>query len=378
MLRNAVSLCLLAACLATALVAVIPAPGALAATTAQPNDYNADAAWLCRPGRQDACSAPITTTVAPAEGASSTETLAPAADPPIDCFYVYPTVSREPTPNADMTAGPEEINAAQAQFAAFKSVCRLYAPLYRQTTLATLQPGAPIGDRVLAYDDVRDAFENYMARDNHGRGVVLIGHSQGSMLLTGLIQNEIDGEPAEELLVSALLAGTVIGVPTGQEVGATFQHVPLCRAMDQLGCVVAFSTFLADNPPTDAGYFGKSPAPDVSAACTNPAALGGGKTTLGAEMPVTPKVAADLDIHTTFIRLPGLVSGECVTSGDLSYLAIEVGTDRRSVLETRALTAAEVVPGWGLHLLDVNLVLDDLVELVRAQSVAWVAAHPVH
>src|SRR5690242_3402606 len=78
----------------------------------QPNDYNRDDAWLCRPGRVDPCSGPLTTTEVPAEGAATTVTLAPASDPPIDCFYVYPTVSLEPAPNADMTAGPEEAEAA--------------------------------------------------------------------------------------------------------------------------------------------------------------------------------------------------------------------------------------------------------------------------
>ena len=252
----------LSLCLAFfAAISVSAAADAANAGAPLPNDYNRDQSWLCRPGRQDACSAPLTTTVTPVDGAPATVTLAPAADPPIDCFYVYPTVSRQPGGNADMTAGPEEVTAAQTQFAAFGSVCRLYAPLYRQTTLATLSPNGPAGDRVLAYDDVRDAFQNYMARDNHGRGFVLIGHSQGSMLLTGLIQNEIDGKPAADLMVSAIIPGTVIGVPAGGDVGGDFRHIPICRAGGQTGCVVAYSTFRAENPPTDAGYFGKSPAP---------------------------------------------------------------------------------------------------------------------
>ncbi len=35
------------------------------------------------------------------------------------------------------------------------------------------------GDR-----DVKAAWNDYLARDNKGRGVVLIGHSQGSLILT--------------------------------------------------------------------------------------------------------------------------------------------------------------------------------------------------
>ena len=48
----------------------------------------------------------------------------PHAIAPIDCFYVYPTVSLDQTGNSDMTAGPEEHGVILQQFARFSSVCR--------------------------------------------------------------------------------------------------------------------------------------------------------------------------------------------------------------------------------------------------------------
>jgi Protein of unknown function (DUF3089) len=192
-----------------ALLALAPSV-ALAQQPAAPanaarNDYSDPATWLCRPGRTDACSVNQDITVVAADGSMTKVDFKPAASPPVDCFYVYPTVSNDPTPNSDMHAGPEEQRVIAQQFARFAEKCRPFAPLYRQVTLAVLraaatgQPMTP--DRELAYQDVRDAWNHYLAHDNGGRGVVLIGHSQGSGVLTRLIRDEIEGKPAARQLV---------------------------------------------------------------------------------------------------------------------------------------------------------------------------------
>ena len=68
----------------------------------KPNDYADGKTWLCRPGRQDACAIDHTTTVVAADGKLSKETWTADPNAPIDCFYVYPTISTDPTPNSDM------------------------------------------------------------------------------------------------------------------------------------------------------------------------------------------------------------------------------------------------------------------------------------
>jgi hypothetical protein len=35
----------------------------------------------------------------------------------------------------------------------------------------------------------------------------------------------------------------------------------------------------------------------------------------------------------------------------------------------------QIAPDWGLHLVDVNLAIGNLVDIVREQSKAWLAAH---
>ena len=93
------------------------------------NDYSDPKNWLCRPGRQDACAIDHTTTIVSADGKLTTETWKADPNAPIDCFYVYPTVSTDPGPNSDMTADPAETNVIRQQFARLASKCRPYAPL---------------------------------------------------------------------------------------------------------------------------------------------------------------------------------------------------------------------------------------------------------
>src|SRR5215471_8457965 len=251
------------------------------------NDYSDGKTWLCRPGRQDACAVDLSTTVVTGDGKLSVEKWSANPKAAIDCFYVYPTVSNDPTPNSDMNAGPEELSVIRAQFARFGSECRVFAPLYRQVTLTALRAGIagkPMAvDRVLAYNDVVDAWKYYLEHDNQGRGVVLIGHSQGSGVLTQLIKNEIDGKPVQEQIVSALLLGTSLPVPKGKDVGGAFQHLPLCRSVTQTGCVITYASFRANVPPPENSRFGRIRNDEnMMSACTNPAALGGGSGELHA------------------------------------------------------------------------------------------------
>src|SRR5262245_26402216 len=76
----------------------------------QPNNYGDASSWLCRPDRHDACDIDMATTIIAADGKFTRETWEANPNAPIDCFYVYPTVSTDPTPNSDMTADPAELN----------------------------------------------------------------------------------------------------------------------------------------------------------------------------------------------------------------------------------------------------------------------------
>jgi hypothetical protein len=380
-----------------ALLAIAPSAGLAqqpsASTAPARNDYSDPATWLCRPGRTDACAVNQDFTIVAADGSTTKVAFKPAANPPVDCFYVYPTVSNDPTPNSDMQAGPEEERVIAQQFARFAEKCRPFAPLYRQMTLTVIRAAATgqamSPDRELAYQDVRDAWNHYLAHDNGGRGVVLIGHSQGSGVLMRLIRDEIEGKPAARQLVSAILAGTNVPVPDGADVGGAFRSTPLCRAPDQTGCVVAFASFRASAPPPNNSYFGRVAQQGMTAACTNPAALAGGVGELDAYLSsgaaaIATSVAAPRSwtkaggaVDTPFVKVPKLLSAECVVKDGFSYLAVTVMPDaagqRTDDIVGDVVVSGRVLANWGLHLIDVHLTMGNLLNLVDSQSKAWAA-----
>ena len=106
------------------------------------NDYANKANWLCWTGKPgDACAIDLTTTVVKADGTETVEKFAANPKAPIDCFYVYPTVSNDPGVVSTMTIEPEELSVVKAQLARFGAKCRIFAPMYRQFTLTALRAG---------------------------------------------------------------------------------------------------------------------------------------------------------------------------------------------------------------------------------------------
>ena len=348
-------------------------------------DYDDNDNWLCRPDHPRACASDQTATVVAADGTLSREAFRADPNAPVDCFYVYPTVSLDTTPNSDTEAGPEELGVINGQFARFGSVCRTFAPLYRQVTLPALRAGmsgqAMAVDRDKGYQDVLAAWNHYLEHDNQGRGVVLIGHSQGAGVLTRLIADEIDGKSVQQRLVSALILGSSgVTVPDGQRGGGTFDHVPACRAPDQTGCVVQYASFRATLPPPATSLFGRPREGGGTSLCVNPANVAGGPGELDAYLrngPDSSWVIPAQKIDTPFVKVPGLLSAQCVRDRGLSYLEVTVHGDpadpRADDIAGDVVQNGQVAAPWGLHLVDVHLAMGNLVDLVRSQSEAYLA-----
>jgi len=364
---------------------------ASAQTSATAIAYSDKDTWLCRPDNLNACTADLGTTIVAADGSMTREEFTHNPDAAIDCFYVYPTVSRDATPNSDMNAGPEEMNVISAQFARMGSECRLFAPLYRQITLTALRANMAGGaqqmaaDRELGYNDVVNAWNYYLANHNQGRGVILIGHSQGSGVLTRLIASEIEGKPVQQQIVSAMLLGTNVQVPKNALSGGTFKQLPLCQSGSETGCVIAYASFRSDIPPPQNSLFGRGTADTVNA-CTNPALLAKGSNELHAYLSnntaegassAPPGLWTDSGaaIDTPYVSVPGLLSAECVSDDRGSYLEVTVhgnpADSRTDVISGDVMINGEVNAGWGLHLIDVNLAMGDLVTIAGQQAKSW-------
>jgi hypothetical protein len=347
--------------------------------------YERDSAWLCLPGRADTCGGPLATTALNANGYGSTGQVLPDKDAAIDCFYVYPTVSRDPGLNSDLAPGLEENATAAVQLARFASVCRTFAPIYRQVT-ATALPRAFAGEDLrpnfaTAYSDVLAAWKEFLANRNNGRPFVLIGHSQGSIHLLKLLQEEIEGKPVAKKMLSAILLGWAVEVPEGKLVGGSLKSTPLCSRVGQRGCVVTYMSFRASAPPPAGSFLGRAATPGMTAGCTNPAALRGGKAKLDsywfALSPVPPGATAiswstQGKPPTPFLRTEGLVTGECRHSGQAGWLAVAENADPKDARTDRipgdVYIAGKLNPGWGLHLVDMNVAQGDLIRLVEAQA----------
>jgi len=377
------------------------AAGTAAAGTGAPvaagtTDYSKAEHWLCRPGHNEACATDLSSTVVAADGTLTVEPYEASATPPIDCFYVYPTISMDTTPNSDLIPGPEEKSVVQSQFARLGSQCRLFAPVYRQVTLTSLRAtiggmaGAPMPDRTLGYKDVLAAWQYYLDNDNQGRGVVFVSHSQGSSVLTQLLKEKLDTAPLDKRLISALLIGTTITVPKGGAVvGGTFQNVPLCKTAEELGCVISYASFRATMPPSATTLFARSADPNLVGGCTNPAALGGGSGELHAYLtakgsvlssaPTPPWVTPEQPVTTPYVSVPGLLTAECVPGMTGEYLSVTINGNpadpRVDNIVGDVLTATGEPNGdWGLHVVDVNLAMGNLVDIVKAKAAAYTAA----
>lgn len=352
--------------------------GASSTSTSNPgSSAPTNTVWLCRPGAGDLCVANLDITVVQANGSKTRVPVAAAKSPTVDCFYIYPTVSEETTLNANLDIQSTEVATAIAQAAQFSQVCRLWAPVYRQETLAGLLREGLTSNAYteIAYESVLSAWRDYLAHDNDGRPIVFIGHSQGAAMLIDLLRSQIDPNPSlRKLLVSAIILGGNVEVPTGRVVGGSFQHIPACQSASETGCVIAYSSF-STAPPADSLFgrpgqgvslqSGQTASTGLQVLCVDPADLSGGN---GALLPIFP---APRRVAAPWLEYPGLYSATCESSAGATWLAVHV---IKTPGDTRPIVSATEGPRWGLHGDDINLALGNLVAIVRSEVASLHAA----
>jgi hypothetical protein len=343
----------------------------------QSETYADLAVWMCHPDLdRDACDDLDATAVA-ADGSTEVQEHVAAEDPAIDCFYIYPTISTDPGANSDLVPSEDqEIRAVRNQVARMNEVCEVYAPVYRQRTLTALTGSVEDdpGTRDLAYNDVLDAWKHYISNHNEGRGVVLVGHSQGSGLLTRLIAEEIDtNDELRPRLVSAYLLGSSVAVPEGEVVGGAFQNVPLCTSAGETGCVVTYASFRSTAPPPADSFFGRTRDGNGVAGCVNPAALvagqDGGRVTSVPYFVAADTIDTGIEVDTPWVTYPDFLEVECVSRDGFNYLEVTVNGDPSDPRTDDI--AGDLTPVWGLHLVDANLTMGDQVALLGMQAEAF-------
>jgi len=169
--------------------------------------------------------------------------------------------------------------------------------------------------------------------------------------------------------------------------GGDLQHIPVCRATGQTGCLVTYNTYRADAPPPANAVLGGRAEDGLRHVCVNPAAPEGGSAELDAYLETTYTMGSDPRmeqqpwskdgpaITTPFVRVPGLLSAQCVSDEHGDYLALSISADpadlRVDDLLGEVRRGGRTLPEWGFHVVDMELAMGDLVNLVRAQAMNW-------
>ncbi|WP_080960671.1 DUF3089 domain-containing protein [Xanthomonas arboricola] len=354
------------------------------------NTYANSARWLCLPGREDACATPrVIFERFVGEPPRSVADAAPVSDPGLDCFYVYPTVSMSPIPrNADnFNYNHENIETvAKVQAASFRSACRIFAPYYRQATIATYILPEHIRQTYVrvALNDVEAAFDYYMSHDNGGRKIVLIGHSQGAELVKRLLQDRFDTFPTmRKKLALAIIAGAPVYVPAGSTRGGTFENIATCSSPGEVGCYITYKSYIeGTHPEPERRMVGR---PGEEEACVNPATLDipglspearrDERRKLGGTLLPPPAwslggVEGDKTMR-SFERVHDGYSAACYSEPgtSLRFLSIREelapGDQRRPRVP---FDSRKLRNGLGLHVLDMQFPSEELVSLVRARQ----------
>jgi hypothetical protein len=127
--------------------------------------------------------------------------------------------------------------------------------------------------------------------------------------------------------------------------------------------------------------FGRSPGEGQSAGCSEPALLAGraGMTYKGSYIRLN-RVNKTLDpqgidtlppgITTPFVVYRDALRGECKNVGGFSYLEISLQTPAGDKRPAPPYRYPAIEAALGLHLVDYNLEMDDLIETVRLQAAA--------
>lgn len=171
---------------------------------------------------------------------------------PADVFFIYPTLfsskndSRWNADVMDQKIRDQVISSAVAfQSSAWTQAANLYVPFYRQAHYRIfVDPYAEQGKEAgeLAYQDVKRAFEYYLAHYNNDKPIILAAHSQGSLHVKRLVKEFFDGT----LLQSKLIAAYLIGVKIKP---SEFTHIAPLKSPESIGGFVSWNTYKQNNLP---------------------------------------------------------------------------------------------------------------------------------
>ncbi len=192
----------------------------------EPVDYSVTAHWLSLP-------------------------ISPTPAFPVDVFYILPTAwtsSDNTYPQICAIDEPTLMQGAPPWFAiqatAFGTFANIYAPYYRQDNLSSVDrlniiAGTPT-------TDVTAAFDYYIRNYNGGRPFFLLGHSQGSTVMSNLLSSYMRAHPE---VLKNMIAAYAIGTPITAQYLADNPHLKFAEGPDDTGVIVSYNTEAPDQDP---------------------------------------------------------------------------------------------------------------------------------
>jgi CubicO group peptidase (beta-lactamase class C family)/pimeloyl-ACP methyl ester carboxylesterase len=327
------------------------------ATVIDTPDYTQLSSWAAHPDENDAADLVPTGKEANQDAAA-------------DVFYIHPTTFRTgkkwnaAIDDKAVNAITESVIAGQAS--AFNDCCNVYAPRYRQASIRAVFDQSGKGQQAydLAYQDVHNAFETFLARTGD-RPFIIAGHSQGGLHAKQLLVEIAANEQLRERLVAGYVVG--IGIP-GAVYAAEFQHLSPCDSATATGCIASWNTFA--NSDATSRYrnsvrqiFSRSIAyaEDDSIQCTNPLTWN------------DAEAAVDQAISANVVTVP--INHSARLSAPESGVAAEC-TEGALVMATNVPESVEPLslPGGVLHLADYALFYMNIRENATQRVRAWSAS----
>ncbi len=168
----------------------------------------------------------------------------------VDVFYVYPTAWYKEDPNESniceidnklMLIGSQK--AYNAQATAFETFANIYAPFYRQAdakyTLSLKEEDRWKFEKGIPAADIINAFDYYIKNFNHSRPFILVGHSQGAMILMILLEDYMKNNPQ---VYQQMISAYIIGYPVTNNFMEKNKHLKFAKGAEDTGVIISYNT----------------------------------------------------------------------------------------------------------------------------------------
>lgn len=326
-------------------------------------DYASPASWASHPTRKDN----------PARWTPDGYT--PAPRPAIGVFFIPPTSAFDRDRwNAGLTGSDADTRADEQrdkflrfQASPFNGLGEIWAPRYRQAVFGVFLTDKPDAQKALdlAYADVAQAFDAFLAAQPSDRPLVLAGHSQGSLHLMRLLHEKVAGTPTAARIIAVYMPGWPVSV----EADLPALGLPPCASEEMTGCLMAWQSFadpmdikpIRETFDAGPGLTGK-PRKGSGMLCTNPLSgdTGGrpvsASRNLGSLVPNADFSGGNL--------VAGGLGAQCLPTGVLSIGA------------PPAEFTAFILPGNNFHVYDIPLFWANLRADMERRAAAYAQTLP--